>query len=52
VTDLSIWRKEAQELLVPVAGPALGDQLTGGDVQGGVQGGGAVADFVMGHPSP
>ncbi len=40
--------QEAQELLVPVAGPALGQNLTGGDVQSGEQGGGAVADVVVG----
>lgn len=38
--------QEAQELLVPVAGPALGQNLTGGNVQGGEQSGGAVTDVV------
>jgi hypothetical protein len=41
--------EEAQELLVPVARPALGEHLAGGHVQGGEQGGGAVADVVMRH---
>ncbi len=38
--------EESQELLVPVAGPALGQNLTGGNVQGGEQSGGAVTDVV------
>jgi hypothetical protein len=36
--------QEAQELLVQVAGLALGDHLPGGHVQGREQGGGAVTE--------
>ena len=39
--------QEAQEFLVPVAGPALCQHLSGGHVQGSEQSGGAVADVVM-----
>jgi hypothetical protein len=39
--------EEPQELLVPVAGLALGDHLAGGDIQGGEQRGSAVPDVVM-----
>ena len=53
--DVQIFRdghldlaQEAQELLVPVAGLALGDHLAGGDVQSGEEGGGAVPDVVVG----
>ena len=41
--------EEAQELLVAVARPALGEDLAGGDVQGGKEGGGAVADVAVRH---
>lgn len=40
--------EEAQEFLVPVARLALGDHLASGHVQGSEQGGGAMADVVMG----
>jgi hypothetical protein len=40
--------EEAQELLVPVAGLAFGDHLASPRIQGGEQGGGAVADVVVG----
>ena len=40
--------QKAQELLVPVAGLALGDHLPCGHVQRREQGCGAVADVVMG----
>jgi hypothetical protein len=39
--------QEPQELLVPLAGFALGDHLPCGHVQGGEQGVGAVANVVM-----
>ena len=42
--------QEGEELLVPVAPLALGEHFSGGDVQGGEQGRGAVADVVVGHP--
>jgi len=41
--------QKAQELLVAVAGLALVDHLPCGHFQGGEQGGGAVADVVMGN---
>ena len=40
--------QEGEELLVPVARAALGQDCAGGDVEGGEQGGGAVAHIVMG----
>jgi len=40
--------QEAQELLVPVPGLALGDHRTGSHIQRGKQGGGSVADVVVG----
>jgi len=40
--------EEAQELLVAVPGEAGVDDLVGGDVQRGEQGGGAVAELVVG----
>ncbi len=40
--------QKAQELLMPVAGLALGDPLPSGHVQSGKQGGGSVADGVVG----
>ena len=43
------FTEEAQELLVPVARPALGEHLAGGHVQGGEKGGGAVVDVVVRH---
>ncbi len=55
--DVQIFRdgrldltQEAQELLVSVAGLALGDHLAGGNIQGDEHGGGAVAGVVMRHP--
>jgi hypothetical protein len=42
--------EELQELLVPVPPVALADDLPGGDVQGGEQGRGSVADVVVGAP--
>ena len=44
--------QDAQEHLVPVSGLAFGDYRTGGPIQCGEQGGGAVADGVMRHPLP
>ena len=41
--------QETQELLVTVPGFALGDHRTSGHVQSGKQGGGAVANVVVGH---
>ena len=41
--------EEAQELLVARARPALGEDPAGGDVQGGEEGGGAVADVAVRH---
>ncbi len=41
--------EKAQELLVAVARLALGQDLAGGNVQGGEEGGGAVADIAMRH---
>ena len=40
--------EEGEELLVAVSLAAPGDHLAGGDVEGGEQGGGAVADVVVG----
>ncbi len=39
--------EEAQELLVPVAGTALGENLTIRDVEGGEQGRGAMSDVIV-----
>ena len=39
--------EEAQELLVAMARPALGQDPAGGNVQGGEEGGGAVADVAV-----
>ena len=41
---------EGEELLVAMALLALGDELSGGDVEGGEQGGGAVTDVILGDP--
>ena len=40
--------EEGEELLVSVTGFALGEELAGGDVEGGKQGGGSVADVIVG----
>ena len=42
--------EEAEELLVPVARPALGQHLPRGNVQSSEQGGGAMADVVVRDP--
>ena len=44
--------EEAEELLVPLARPALGQHLPRGHVQGSEQGGGAMADEVVRDPPP
>ena len=41
--------QEGEELLMTVAWAALGQDLAGGDVQGGEQGGGAMPDIIVGH---
>ncbi len=40
--------RKATELLGPVAGRHVGDDMSGGHVEGGVEVGGAVADVAMG----
>ena len=40
--------EEGEELLMAVARPALGEDRAGGDVEGGKQRGGAVADIIVG----
>lgn len=45
---IALLQREPQELLVAMPGLALGDHLAGGDIQRSKQGGGAVADVVMG----
>ena len=54
--DLVGWRnvliempQEGEKLLMAVAGLACGEHLAVGDVQGGKQGGGAMANIIMGH---
>ncbi len=42
--------EEAEELMVPVAKPALGQHLPRGHVQGSEQGSGALADVVVRDP--
>ena len=44
--------EEAQELLVAVLAVGLSDHRSAGDLQGGEQAGGAVADVVMKSASP
>ena len=40
--------QETEELLIPILGFALGEHITGGHIKGCKQGGGAVADVVVG----
>jgi hypothetical protein len=42
--------EEPQELLVSVPAVGLGDDGAAGEIEGGEQAGGAVADVVVGHP--
>lgn len=48
--DASRWRKNWQELLVPMTRLALGEHLARGDVQRLEQRGGPVSDVIVRHP--